>query len=332
MWWAWIQNKQFISKATSTTTKNSTKSNVFITKTAYLSAELNAHSLLYVILLVQQKQLPKEALNMYLFNSQPCESMFRNARSLSGTYSTRINFTAADFLQRSQKIAILNWIKCDQLSQEDDNELLSFPIHHKHKRDNHLSSLQNLDDIDQLDIEKIIVDAFNQALQLTEPLEISKLLKEHNVFDLNTLSKYVFQELNSSSRMFDYSIQTIDDDSNEFNLEEEEEEEEQDNENDDINNNLNDDEETMDDIDLEEEDENNYSMTTIKRNFNGIKIYEDIEPCRRNSYFKMKLNDNQKYIHKQSACWLLTDKSVKLSNDRLSRVNQTSRKDNNDLF
>ncbi|CAF4219539.1 unnamed protein product, partial [Rotaria sordida] len=186
-----------------------------------------------------------------------CESMFRNTISLSSTYSTRINFTAADFFHHSQKISILNWIKCDQSSQEDDNEVLSFPIHHKHAGDSHLSPVQTFDDIEQLDIEKTILDAFNQALKLTQPLEISKLLKEHDIFELNSLSKYVFQELNSSSRMFDYPVQTIDDDTNEFNLKAEE-----DNENENTANNLSDDEETMDDIELEE-DENNYSMTTI---------------------------------------------------------------------
>ncbi|CAF1306086.1 unnamed protein product [Rotaria sordida] len=183
--------------------------------------------------------------------------MFRNTISLSSTYSTRINFTAADFFHHSQKISILNWIKCDQSSQEDDNEVLSFPIHHKHAGDSHLSPVQTFDDIEQLDIEKTILDAFNQALKLTQPLEISKLLKEHDIFELNSLSKYVFQELNSSSRMFDYPVQTIDDDTNEFNLKAEE-----DNENENTANNLSDDEETMDDIELEE-DENNYSMTTI---------------------------------------------------------------------
>lgn len=175
----------------STTSKRNSNANFFITKTAYLSVELNAHNLLYIILLVQQKKLPKEALNIYLFNSQSCESMFRNTRSLSGTYSTIINFTVADFLNRSQKITILNRIKCDHLSQQDGNERLSFPIHHKHKRDNHLSSVQNLDDIDQLDIEKIILDAYNEALELMERLEISRVLQENEVFDLNSLSKYV---------------------------------------------------------------------------------------------------------------------------------------------
>ncbi|CAF4628340.1 unnamed protein product [Rotaria socialis] len=329
MWWTWIQHKVFASTTASTTTKRNSKATFFITKTAYFSVELNAHNLLYIILLVKQKQLPKEALNVYLFNSQSCESMFRNARSLSGTYSTRINFTVADFLNRSQKISMLNRIKCDNLFQQDDSEHLSFPIHHKHKRDNHLLSLQNLDDIDQLDVENIISDAYSEALELIKRLEISRLLQEHDVLGLNSLSKYVFTQLSSRSKMFDYSTQIInDDDDNEFDLEdeEEEEEEEDDDDNSDIINQLN------NDVIFDEDDDNNCTMTTIKSNFNGMKIFDEIETGRRDSYFKLKINDKYKYIHKQSACWLLTDKNTRLSNDRLSRVIQSSRKDNNNRF
>jgi hypothetical protein len=130
--------------------------------------------------------------------------------------------------------------------------------------------------------------------------------------------------------MFDYSTQTINNDSNEFNVEEEEEEEE--NDNSDIINNFNDDKVINDDIAVDQEEDDDYSMTTIKANFNGIKISDGIEPYRQDAYFKVKINDNQKYIHKQSASWLLTDQNMRLSNDRLSRVIQTSRKDNNSLL
>ena len=191
MWFTWIQHKKFTS-TTSTTISGNSNATFFITKTAYLSVELNAHYLLYKILLVKEKPLPKEALNIYLFNSQSCESMFPNARSLSGTYSTIINFSVAGFLARSKKISILNRIKCEHSSEQGRNEHLSFSKHHKHKRDEHLSSVQMLDDIEHLDIEKIISDAYNEAFDLTERLEISKLLLQKEVFDLNSSSKYVF--------------------------------------------------------------------------------------------------------------------------------------------
>ena len=77
-----------------------------------------------------------------------------------------------DFLARSQKVSILNGIKCDHSSEQGLNEHLSFPKHHQHKRDKHLSSMQMLDDVEHLDIEKTNSDAYNEALDLTERLEL----------------------------------------------------------------------------------------------------------------------------------------------------------------
>ncbi|CAF2967996.1 unnamed protein product, partial [Rotaria sp. Silwood2] len=220
---------------------------------------------------------------MYLFNSQSCKSVFRNVRSLSGAFSTIINFTVVDFLRRSEKLSILNKIKCNQLFQHDDNDSLSFPVHHKNKRDDQPPFLPKSDHIDQLHIEKIISDAFNQALQLTERLEIPKLLKKYDVFDMNLLSKYVFQQLNSKWKMLDYSTQTINNDDNEFNLDDEDEDKEENNNNS-INNILIDDEQAIDIVGNQED--NDYdSITTIKANFNGMKICEGIEPCQHDSYF-----------------------------------------------
>ncbi|CAF4578478.1 unnamed protein product [Rotaria socialis] len=321
LWWAWIQHKIFIPTTTSTTTKRNRKANFFITKTAYLSVELNAHNILYIVLLVKQKQLPKEALNIYLFNSQSCESMFRNARSLTGVYSTRINFTAADFLNRSNKISILNQIKCDHLLQQHENEHLLFRIHHKHKAYNRLLPLINSDDVNQLDIENIISEAYNEAVKLVEHLKVSKLLQHNDIFDFNSLSTYVFRQLKSTSKMFDYSTEIIDDHDNEFDLEDEDEEVE--NENSDVMDQLDDNEQLNDDL-TDDQVDDYYKIMTRKTDIIGMKIFDEIETCRRDSYFKLKINDNYKYIHKQSACWLLTDKNLRLSNDRLSRVIQSS--------
>jgi len=50
-----------------------------------------------------------------------------------------------------------------------------------------------------------------------------------------------------------------------------------------------------------------------------------INPDLANSYFKVKINDTTKFLHKQSAAWLLTDKNDRLSTDRLSRVMGSSK-------
>ena len=63
-----------------------------------------------------------------------------------------------------------------------------------------------------------------------------------------------------------------------------------------------------------------------KSNFHGIKIFDRIKPKQIHSYFKIKINEKIKYIHKQSACYFITSNTPKLSNDRLSRVRQQTTK------
>jgi hypothetical protein len=68
-------------------------------------------------------------------------------------------------------------------------------------------------------------------------------------------------------------------------------------------------------------------MTSSKTNFPGIKISDKILSHLKDSYFKIKINENWRYLHKQSACWLLADTSGRLSTDHLSRVIEASRKE-----
>jgi hypothetical protein len=210
------------------------------------------------------------------------------------------------FFRRSQKISVLNDIKYEQLSQNDDTKHLSFPTHHKHRRDSRLSTLENFVGIDQLDIEKVIANVFTRAIEMTGPLDTSKLSIEHDLLTMDSLSSYVFQQMNSNSKMFDYSTQTMRDDSDE----------EDDGRSDDGHNaNISSD---------DEEDDKDDGLETVKVCFDGMRIRDRIDPRLHDSYFKMKINGQQKFMHKQSACWLFKDKVMQLSKDLLSRLIQTS--------
>jgi len=59
-------------------------------------------------------------------------------------------------------------------------------------------------------------------------------------------------------------------------------------------------------------------IKTEKINFTGTRISDSINPALKNSYFQVQINNKTKFIHKQTACWLLTDKASRLSADRLS--------------
>ena len=77
----------------------------------------------------------------------------------------------------------------------------------------------------------------------------------------------------------------------------------------------------------EEEDQTPWSILrdSSTASFERMRIYENINPDHTNSYFKVvrEGNSKEKYLHKQTACWLLTDKKYISSSDRRIRVQQT---------
>ncbi|CAF4975057.1 unnamed protein product, partial [Rotaria magnacalcarata] len=51
--------------------------------------------------------MPNSALLISNYNSQPCEATFRLTRSMSGAFSSVVNFTTDQFLKRAGKLSIL---------------------------------------------------------------------------------------------------------------------------------------------------------------------------------------------------------------------------------
>jgi hypothetical protein len=184
LWWVWLLLVRLSSLSSSSTkSKKNYREKYFVTRAAFFSVELNAHYLTYLILLVQQKQLPVEVLNIHLFSSQTCESTFRNTRALSGVFSTVINYTVDDFLRRSRKLSILNGLK----SQDKSSSSLKFPVHHKHVLFNTTRNNQNLIDINMLNVENVVIQAYQSAVRIIENLNISSvscLSFTYELFDL----------------------------------------------------------------------------------------------------------------------------------------------------
>ncbi|CAF0817297.1 unnamed protein product [Adineta steineri] len=75
-WFSWIQYLELKDNLNSSATLSDLKKNTFITKPTFWCIEINAHSLLFVILLVINNKLPIDALNTFTFNSQICENTF----------------------------------------------------------------------------------------------------------------------------------------------------------------------------------------------------------------------------------------------------------------
>lgn len=83
----------------------------FVSQNAYECIELNAHSLLNLIVNCRDKNEPHLFLPC-LFSSQPCECFFRHARSMTSTQSTVINFTMLDFIHKAKRIQMQEQLKC----------------------------------------------------------------------------------------------------------------------------------------------------------------------------------------------------------------------------
>lgn len=79
----------------------------FLTIYTHACIELNAHSLVQIILYLRKINRPDMFLPHY-FGSQQCENIFRLLRSLSPIYSTTINCSTKDAISRLTKIEIQN--------------------------------------------------------------------------------------------------------------------------------------------------------------------------------------------------------------------------------
>ena len=327
-WWTWLRFK-FANHGKSTVKNNKRPSLTkieqhFMTYPAFYSIEINAHCFTYILLLIMNKVLPYEAANIFLFSSQPCENMFRSARSISGPSSSITNFTIQQFFSKTRKISILNEIKASEELSSDPN-IIKFPKHHKQTKQKSAStSTTSFHDITLQKLEKTVNDAFNSAKSFIEKLEMSSVLKDNNVFDLDCLCINLHGDL--EKMIFTYEDSPLESD----------EESEDDRSNEEVMSIsfyrlkgidfslifVQDDTVNSEDECIEAET----ACTVSKReNCNGMRIYSAVAEHDKHKFFKIDINGNEKFLHKQTAAWLITKNSNHLSSDRLLRVQQTAK-------
>ena len=163
----------------------------FITSNALIAIEINAHSLIYIYLLIEQGLIPQStADSIHLFSSQPCESIFRDARALSGIYSTRINFTMKQFLERVIKLNALTELK--QFESINQQERIIFPVHHKIKRIYKEAEFNDIDEnanFNPDNVETVIFRAYEVVQEMLVPVGMDKNLIKHKLFNIEESSK-----------------------------------------------------------------------------------------------------------------------------------------------
>ncbi|CAM4829978.1 unnamed protein product [Rotaria magnacalcarata] len=290
--------------------RTSTKRQYFMTHPALFSIEINSHTLVYIALLVIQCQLPEECLNVSLFNSQSCEREFRLCRSMSGPFSSIVNFTVEQFIQRVKKLSYLHSIKYrnsnDHTTRSDANFL--FPSHHKHSKIVHTG--QNTSSDMPLKIEMIeasILQAYSDATRLMCEVNIYHRNDIPALDELSRINRLQLQKL----QIADYSIPS----ENETDLSSDSDDGIEDEEENTFEDESDDDDSIRDDEDLSNNVLNASGMT-----YQGMRVFDSINPNLAKSYFVLNINGTKKYLHKQTAVWLLSNDKPTLSSDRLKRV------------
>lgn len=86
-----------------------------MTNFSYYCIELNAHSLVLILKYLKGEQLT-HLFSAHLLSSQPCESFYRQLRSLTTVNSTVINCSVKEIMHRISRIQLLNDISNDKES------------------------------------------------------------------------------------------------------------------------------------------------------------------------------------------------------------------------
>ncbi|CAF3303165.1 unnamed protein product [Rotaria sp. Silwood2] len=217
LWRIWLRITKQTRKSSVKINKISNEQSYFITSNALISIELNAHSLIYLYLLIEHGILPQSvADNVHLFSSQHCENIFRDARSLSGIYSTRINFTIKQFLKRIDKLNALTELK--QFESTNEYDKIIFPVHHKIKKliDDTGSTINEKSIYFHANyVEEIIFKAYEVAQQMAENVGMNIDLIRNNLFDIQQSSQIAKQLLKLNSLTEEETLVIDDKDSDE---------------------------------------------------------------------------------------------------------------------
>ena len=186
-WYVWIDR----------TYSSSKNDKFFITRPCYLSVEINAHTLVYLALLVIQGLAKEAVLRIYDFNSQTCENTFRIARSMSGTFSSVTNFSVYQFLQRAEKLSLLQSIRCDTNTQGLSGAHLSFPRHHKQQGNLSSPAIASHNGLSEALLIDTVLRAFDDATQLFSSFHPSDF---RNALSIEELSCHIRVKLNRKKR------------------------------------------------------------------------------------------------------------------------------------
>ena len=220
-WYIWLSSKTITeldsilidSFSLNANRKKNTKQQYFMTLPAMFSIEINSHTLVYLALLVIQHHLPTDCLNISLFNSQTCENTFRLCRAMSGPFSSMVNFSVNQFLQRAKKLSYLDYVSSQSINNNHNNPDggFLFPRHHKQSRvndDQKINSAASSSSTLTIEgVEAAVLQAYSDAIRVVCDVN---MYKKHQIPSLKEMSKLAGIQF-QKSRIIDYSHLNIHD-------------------------------------------------------------------------------------------------------------------------
>lgn len=261
----------------------------FITLNCYTCIEINAHVLLKFIKKLQNMDNLNS--NMFipsLLSSQPCERLFRSARSITSTFSTVINFSIKDFMCRIDRISFINFVL------NDLQNVFIFPRDNlrRAKEPTILNTNVNLN----LDFDEIVSRAKKDAMEDCKNLGVEIENNFCNIVDIinrwqNEDDDSLKREINIENRE---TVSTVENQDLEPNAT-------------DNFRNFVDNDSVLETLNREDLDLKDYS-------------YKNIDLTESSPFVKISLpKGKSKIIKKSSFCWLLFEGKGKVSVDRLRR-------------
>lgn len=135
--------------------RNQTLKDNFFSNNCYSCIEINAHSLVLLLIYLKENNLD-HLFYAGFFGSQQCEAIFRQFRSFTSTYSTKTNCSVFEMLHRLYRIELLNEIShiklkkftFPRIGKHNSYGSCYFPAdYHKHRNSTEKMSLPTRDEI-----------------------------------------------------------------------------------------------------------------------------------------------------------------------------------------
>ena len=201
-----------------------------------------------------------------------------------------------------EKLSLLQKIKHQH--EQTTSPVLRFPVHYKNKY-SYPSSAQGaaLKLPTQAEIGQTVIHAFQKATSYLEQVGIMNDLRKkqlHGMINLNNRARTLFED----QGILDHFSQEASDEDNDSTVDGSETSQE------------NDDEDDFDTIRY------HIGSDSSELTFQTVRVCDHVSPHLLSSYFKVRIGNKNKFIHKSTASWILTEQNQKLSADRTRRVTE----------